>query len=491
MENKNNIIETVDTSEYSLEKFLRRQALLNSGLNLVKIRDKSTITDQFSRKYIMEWLKNPISNEKRLRDASRTAYRVSQQYRELMQYKASLPLWMHELVPVSGDYGTSAKAKKLMRKEFYEYSEYIERMNLPHEMAKALLIALVDGVFYGAIWDTGDAFFIQPISPDICRLSSILDGTFVFQVNMSTIQEKDLDMYPPQFTQMWHRYHDDKEDRWQDVPPEICFVLKADESVWNYSLPPFVSSLPLVADLENYTELNAAEAELAMYKMIAMTVPLDASKKPTLSFAEVEKYYNQVANNIPEDIGLIATPFDYETITFNESTAPSVVDKITTATNRFWQGSCVNSLLFGDATNKSATALKLSVLKDEQIIFMNMKQAARVVNRLLKYKFGDRKIRYMINFLPVTWMNQEDKVKMYREAATYGMPVKMAYAAALGVAPENFEARNILELGVFDLANELVPVKSSATTSSDAGRPSSEDTGSMPSEKTEQNRESE
>ena len=485
----------MEQKELTFEDFLRYQArrVGENIINLVKLREKTTVDPRFTRKYIVNWLKSPIANERNLREASRAAYRASQQYRELIQYKASLPLWRYVLRPMADDYTISQKIKKIMRRELYNYGSYVEKMNLPHEMERVLRIAIIDGVFYGAIWESNESFYIQPLEPDYCRLATIEDGTFLYEFDMSRLTEADLVSYPPIFGKLWHEWHDDKDrkiPKWRLIPGDVAFCLKADEALLTYSLPPYISTLPLVADLDNYTELSAAEAELSLYKMIAMTVPLDSNKKPSLSYSDVEKYYNQVVGNLPDEVGAIATPFNYTVIGFDESSTTTHVDRITDATNRFWAGSCVNSLIFGDATNKSATALKLSVQKDEQMIYSCMKQASRVVNRLLKYRMKSTKVRYAFEFLPITFLNQEDKAKMYREAATYGMPTKLAYASAVGVSPENFEGTNILEEEVLDMFNNLKPMHSSSTLSADAGRPSSEETGVATSEQTDANRES-
>lgn len=479
----------------TFEDFLRYQARIIGGntINLVKLREKTTVDPRFTRQYIMNCLKSPIANERNLREASRAAYRASQQYRELIQYKASLPLWRYTLRPMAADYTTGEKIKKIMKRELYNYGAYVEKMNLPHEMERILRIAIIDGVFYGAIWESNESFYIQPLEPDYCRLATIEDGTFLYEFDMSRLTEADLTSYPPVFSKLWHEWHDDKDrktPKWRLIPGDVAFCLKADEALLTYSLPPYISTLPLVADLDNYTELSAAEAELSLYKMIAMTVPLDSNKKPSMSYDDVRKYYDQVANNLPDEVGAIATPFTYTVIGFDESSTTTHVDRITDATNRFWAGSCVNSLIFGDATNKSATALKLSVQKDEQMIYTCMKQASRIVNRLLKYRMKSTKVRYAFEFLPVTFLNQEDKAKMYREAATYGMPTKLAYAATVGVSPENFEGVNVLEEEVLDLFNKLRPLHSSSTLSADAGRPSSEETGAPTSDQTDANRES-
>lgn len=480
---------------FSVEDFLRYQARMGMGLDLIKIRDRSTADMQLSRRYIMGWLKMPITNERNLREASRKAYRTNQQYKELIQYKSSQPMWRYILKPFSANY--TQASKRNMRRDFYNYSAYIEKMNLPHELERILRITFIDGVCYGVCVEEQDSFTIYPLNPDICRIAMLEDGTFLYEVDMERIPKDALVAYPKVIRDLWEKYNSDKTffDRWQLVPGDVSFCMKADEALLHYSLPPYVSTLPLVSDLDNYTELAAAEAELSMYKMVAMTIPLDEHKKPTMNFTEATKYYDQVAANLPDEVGAIATPFSYTIIGFDESSTTTKVDRISDATNRFWAGSCVNSLIFGDATNKSATALKLSVMKDEQMIYTMIKQAGRIINRILKYKFPPRgtKVRFSLEFLPVTWMNLEDRAKQYRDGGMYGMPTKMAYAATLGISPENFEGMNMLEEGVFEMFDTLKPLHASTTMSAaesdGAGRPSTDETGELPAEQTDRNRE--
>ena len=124
-------------------------------------------------------------------------------------------------------------------------------MNLPHEMQRASAIALRDGVLYGAVWSTGNSFYIQRINPDYCALTSIIDGTWSYSVDMSKIQEKQLPLYPPEFTTMYQNYRNGQ-PKWQEVPESISFCLKADETNSAYSLPPWASTLPLLYDIETY-----------------------------------------------------------------------------------------------------------------------------------------------------------------------------------------------------------------------------------------------
>ena len=162
---------------------------------------QSSVTfSQYTKEQILTYLKSPQVNAKNLRNASIYMFNNSSHYRRLIQYYAYLPSWKYVITPVKLD---GAKInKETVRKNYVKIINTVENMNLRHEMQKAALIALREGVFYGAIWSTNDSFFIQRINPDYCDLTSISDGCYVYAVDMSQIKEEDLKKYPPEFTNM-------------------------------------------------------------------------------------------------------------------------------------------------------------------------------------------------------------------------------------------------------------------------------------------------
>jgi hypothetical protein len=125
--------------------------------------------------------------------------------------------------------------------------------------------------------------------------------------------------------------------------------------------------------------------------------------------------------------------------------------------------------LFGDAANTTAAALNLSVRTDEELVYAAMAQCERLVNRRLKLLPGS--LKFSINILPVTIFNQEKMIGYYKEAATYGLPTKMAYAASVGIPAAQVEGLNFLENDVLKLNDKFIPLASSHTQSGDTGRP--------------------
>lgn len=148
-------------------------------------------------------------------------YNTSTHYRRLIDHYAGMPLWAYTISSIAFD--DASVDEKSYRKQYLSAAAIIERMNLKHELHKALKTALREGIFYGAAWISKDSFFIQRINPDICQLSSIEDGTWMYAVDMSQIKEADLIKYPPEFTSMYNEYVSDGL-KYKEVPSTISFA---------------------------------------------------------------------------------------------------------------------------------------------------------------------------------------------------------------------------------------------------------------------------
>lgn len=390
---------------------------------------ESTSFTRYTKEEILQYMQSPTSNEANLRKASIYMWDASSHYRRLITYYAMLPRWDYILTPL--DFDDQKVKQPAFRKQLLKVQAQVELMNLKHELQKSAKIALRDGVFYGAIWQNKTSWFVQRINPDYCSLTSIVDGTFIYSVDMSKISEKKLSLYPPEFTTMYNAYKSSGQ-KWQEVPLEICWCLKADETTMTYSIPPWSSTLPMLYDIETYKALQETASKIANYKILGMQIPLMEDGTPKVSWDLAEKYYRQLCAVLPPYVGAFVTPMDTESYEFEKSGATNDVDAVSRAEEQYWFNTGTSALLHGSNTSNTAGALKLSIKSDEQIMFAFMNQAERVINRILKNMSGT--IKFRLQFLPTTVYNQEEQVKMYKDAATLGVPgAKSAYASSLGL----------------------------------------------------------
>lgn len=451
-----------------------------------RIRDPERSNDAVSKTFssytkeqILTWLKSPTANAKNLVLASRQLFQNSIEYRRLIYYYAYMSLFAYTISPVGFD-AQKAKTDNFL-KQYTKIASLVERMNLRHEMRRGLVNALVDGVAYGIILESNVSWFVQYINPDYCVLSSKSDGTYIFSIDMSQIKSADLPKYPPIVESMYNEYLSSGV-KLQEVPEDSCFCIKADESV-DYPIPFWAGLMPAVFDLENYKELAEVATKLDIFKLIAFEIPLDEKNKPTMTWDMIKKFYDLVANNVPSAVGVAAVPGKINAVDFSGSAVGNTTDDISSAIQRFYYSSGNSPLLFGDASNKSSSALSLSIKSDEEIVLALMAQCERVINRLLKSQAGTQKFK--INFLPVTIYSKEKELGYLKEASTLGLPVKTAYGAVLNLQQSDMLGMSYLENDVLNINDKLVPLSSTYTQASgETGRPT--DDTETPSESKEQ-----
>ena len=444
---------------------LQKQSLLD----LQKSNSSSVTYTRYSKENLLNYMQTPKSNEKNIRNASIYMYDASSQYRRLILYYAQMALWSYTIAPIGFDplkVNTDG-----FRKSYLKAIHQTEAMNIKHEMQKASIIAFREGILYGVQWSGNNSFFIQRINPDICKLSSIIDGTWLYAVDVSQIKEEDLALYPPEFTTMWNAYKNGSAPKWQEVPEDISFCLKADETTSTYSIPPWASALPMLYDIETFKSLQETASEISNYKLVSMEIPLDKDGNPQLDWDLAEKYYQHLVNALPPYVGAVMAPMKLDSMKFEQSAGVQDVDTVSRAEEQFWREGGTSPLLFGSADNDTAGALKLSIAADEEMIFGLIVQAERLLNRILKQISGTQKFK--INILPATVFNRDNLLSAYKEGTTLGIPIKSAYAALLGLSPSDVMGMNYIEMDILNMG-ELTPLSSSYN-QSDAGRPQSDD----------------
>lgn len=425
----------------------------------------------FTKENIATYLNSPSSNEKNLRNASRHIYSSDSHYYRLIQYYANLFKWCYIILPIDND---PEKVKsESFKKSYLKTALNLQRMNIRHEFSKASAICLRDGVFYGMSWtDSKNNFFIQPINPDYCKLKDIVDGVYSYAIDMSQINESDLYLYPQQVTKMYQDYRTTR-IKYQVVPDEISWCIKADETENRYSIPPWTSVLASLIDIENYKALQETSTEIENYKMIHGQVPTDSAGAPTIPGPDVTRYYEQLCNAVPRQIGVAVTPFNINSVNFDQSGSTNSIDTVGRSLAQFWAEVGSPAPLHG-AANDTAGAIKLAIKSDEMLSFALAEQVQRLINLHLKLTSGS--IKFRIQFLPVTVFNEEEVVKLYKEAGTYGF-AKSLYPAALGLQPFDVASLNVIESEILSF-DELTPLSNTHTMTSEneAGRPSANET---------------
>lgn len=442
-------------------KELIKQTVYNPKNSSAK---KSYAFSKYTKEQIIGWLKSPSASEKSLRDASNYLYLSSMQYQRLISYYAGLHTGAYVITPLGFD-GTVSE--KTFLKQYHKVCKAIELINIPKFIKYIITIVLRDGVFYGVRWGDKASSFIQRIDPSYCKIAYVCNGSFLYSIDVTKIQNA-LEYYPPEFSALYTNYLTTGE-KWQLVPDEISVCVKADETMPDYSIPPFAAVMPSLYTIENTEALKETAAELKNYKMIAGEVATDGRGVPVMGWDIYKKYYSQLLNAVGENVGLAVSPFKLSSFNLDDKSGAREVNEISEAVGNFWATAGTSGLLHG-MSNDTAGVTKLAIKNDETYVFNIVSQIESTINRYLRTSFSTS-AKFKITILPISVFNQSEKIQEYKEAASFGLG-KSYYAAAIGIPQTDVSGLNYLEKET-KMFDDLVPMKNTYNTgvSGDAGRP--------------------
>ena len=312
---------------------------------------------------IEDYLKSPSSNEKSLRNASIYLYQINTRYRNLLNYYGNLLCWIYVINPVN--YNPDKVKKDSFKKQYLKVCNILESMGVEKSMREIVVTALREGAYYGVIWGgNGDSFILQRLDPDNCVIVSISDGgVFQFKYDMSKVKAQDVETYyPPAFAEMYNEYLRTGE-KYQLVPPEIAVCFKADPSIVEYSVPVFAGTMPTLFDIENTKALSETADELSNYKLLAGKIPVDEEGVPLIEYNTVMQYYNHIANNVGDRVGVAISPFELKDYSFEQSGTSAQIDEVSRANDNFFAEAGTSALLHG-STNSTSGVTKLAIKTD-------------------------------------------------------------------------------------------------------------------------------
>lgn len=428
---------------------------------------------RYQKANITDMLNAPEKNERGLRKASMYLYDMSSHYRRLINYFAKLPTYDFYISPLK----VSARGK-LNQKSFIncyrKAVDQVELMNLSHEMMKIAITCFREDAFFGYEYSTKDSYFIQKLNADFCKLLAIEDGTYTFEFDFSYFDTRLelLEFYGTEFQNKYELYKNNRSNmRWQEIDSDksICIKFNEDET---HIIPPFAGTFPDIFDIADYKALMKAKTEQQNYKLLTMKIPFKNGRMEIPERLAIS-YYDQLAEELPERIGLALTPMDLDSVDF-EKNAVSDVDTVAQSENSFFRASGTSNLIMGNEKLTSSSALMLSIEADAALVYGLLRQMERWINRKLKRLTGT--YHFKLTFLNTTIYNRDKVQQQLIQAAQYSFPVKFAAAASFGLTPSDVEGLIRLENEVIGLHDLMIPVASSHTQSSsdEGGRPASD-----------------
>lgn len=386
-------------------------------------QNETALYQRFPGERLKRMRENPQNHEQDIRELSGYLYLVSPYYRRLVDYFFTVLKYNYTIRPVRLPVQKPIPDEFLA--DYYVVVNACEHYNLPREAAKAMKIAIRDGVFYGLCHESENFFYIKPFDPRYASVTAMEDGVYRFSVNLDYFTEtaESLEGYGDDLKQAYLLYKGDEKqgiagdpDRQWYVPQNgIC--LKADESDPLHSLPLFTGLLLSAFDMEDYKMLYKARAVNESCQVLSAKLETDDEGVPKMSFPTARQYYDQIAGSLPDSTGLLLSPFDLSDISLKHSRFTRLEESLK-AEKDFWFSSHA-----------------LSVNSDESIAFSILGQFERYFNkkiRNLNLTYG-----FQIKFTDQSAFNSDEKIGRLALAVQNGLPFQMDYAAALGATPSD------------------------------------------------------
>ena len=470
---------------YKLQYERLRKTILEDASKHVSF--KRFFYDRFKKEDIERMFKNPFRFEHGFRAMSRYLYIISPHYRRLINYFSQILLYNYTVK--AGKVYTKKIAKNKYRSNFYDVVNFAEKMNLKGEAEKLIRIALRDGIAVGimAYSNKAQTGYFLPFEPKGIRVRSIEDGVFIPSINLSMFlsDETLVDQYGSDIKRAYLRYKEKlsskakltSDDKWYEF--KDGFALLADDTNPRHYLPYFGNLILDVLRLREAQDIQDVRDENSNYKAISAKIDTDDDGVPKLPYEQIEKYYHQMSGELPPGIGLLVSPWSLNDHSFQENSVAER-DSVLSAMNNFWRSAGMPNTLMGGGTLTTASAMLLAVKPDEALSFSLLKQFEHILNRQIKLMNHD--YLFKVSFLYQSIFNSSEIQNSLSKGAQYGLPVKMDYAASLGLTPCEVVGASYLEDEVLGLAtdNWATPLVSSNTQSSSAdevGRPTAEETG--------------
>lgn len=477
MEDYTDINRMINESNYYARFFSKSSALILNDWNKNN-KNEITLTNA-TRNNVVEWLKRPYAgnSQERLRTFSDQMYAVSTHYKSLIDYHSTILKYNYILTPRDGSVFVDGNFDvEKYREAYIKAATRAEKMRIKEICKKITKRIVTVGVYFGVYYENDDSFYVREVDMSFAKITSIENGVYKYALDLKYFNGKKeylLDGFPQDVQRAYRKYSTGKGDRYYEPKEQICVLWRDDGRI---ILPYFVGLLKDIFDIEESRLLNRANDRNNNYKAIALEIPTDENGNTMIPEPIIEKYYRQAALNIPDSVGLIATPFKLSEVTFNRGTN-NATRELSETESQFWFDSGTSPLLFGSAKATTKGALELSIKSNEELARSILDNITDVLNLILSNT--DNTYKFMFKFTDDTIYNSSADV--YYKAATAGVGgAKMLYAASLGLSPLDVATLSNVEDNVLGLVGEqwTRPLKTSYTQSSsddEGGRPTLED----------------
>ena len=394
---------------------------------------------QYSKERLQTYLKNPAANIDNIRDISAFLYRVSQNYKTLINYYSLMPLYSYNATYITKDWTKPPKPKDFM-KNYQEVCRRLENINLRTICPQIVSTTIRDGLCVGFTYDDGESFFINFLNPKYCKVSDLAErNTYIVKFDASFfdlgnnkeflygIDGNGEGVWDEVFKEGYENYKSNGTSfKWFELPPErtICTICGDDPTL---PLPYFLNIFNSLLDLLDYEALIRSKTELENYVLLVSKIPLLKNSDSVNDFAvdlDLVRATQAVIDEVaPALAATCFTPCEIEPIFLTNKNQVDDTNIYSEALDNLFSTIGVSKALFAGENN--SVGLRHSIRVDETISFDFVKKIGANIQRYIKLNISED---FSFKFHEVTIFGLDEYKKALKEEVALCSPKKLDWA---------------------------------------------------------------
>lgn len=392
-------------------------------------------------------------------------------YKRIILHYASFLTYSWVLVPYTKNkYGKGSIKDRKVAATYYEASNFCTTFQIDTKCALFAKEVLVKGAYYGLLHDTGDKVVIQDLPFDFCRSrfknSDDVDvvefnvSFFDSQIRDNKVREDILSTYPKIVQIGYKKYKHQNGDKWIFLPSEMGIYFSFFEE-----RPFFLDLIPLIDDLSDYMDIDKQRNLQALRKILVQQVPIDGMKlvfEPEEAGEMHEGSLEMLQNNTQTDV--LTTYCKAQLLDMSSSDDDKT--SIEEIQNIIYSSAGLSRELFFATTE---AGLEYSINNDLAMIMILGHKFAHFFTSMLNYKFENKKVKFKLLILPISYYNSTDYTSRAKELATLGYSF-LTPVLSTGLDQTNLSALKDLENDLLELDEVLKPLQTSYTQSGKVGQ---------------------
>jgi hypothetical protein len=401
---------------------------------------------EYTRDEVVKLLKNPVKNEKAIRNMHLYFYHNNLFYKRIVTYFTSMLTFKHYEKPLILD--ESEITTSTFKRSYAKVRRFFNKFTVEEELRAVMETVVGQDVGYYYVMESQQKITLKKLPTDWCMLTGKTDYGYKFQFNMVYFLRPGADLidtYPQEFIDDFNSLFsgDDAASNknepylWHEVTVENSIVFKFNDSI-STVIPVFSGLFLDLLEIVEYKNMIKSKAQMDCSTILFQQIPLrtdkDANKNDAymISGTDAGKFHQALKTSLPQagegTFRAITSPCSISAVDLKHSDNKDSL--VGTAESAFYNSSGVSELLFNSG-GTSGMALLKAIGVDETLIFHMLRQFERFLTREVNKTTG--KVKFKVNMPDLTYYNTADKLTQYISAGTNGIPNKSLILNAVGI----------------------------------------------------------